>query len=69
MAQGEQLYQFSAGDVGCQLCHGEGAKGGVAPAIVGKTAEEIYYQFANSTAEQFIKITDEDIDAVALYLQ
>lgn len=69
VAQGEEIYQISAGGVGCQICHGKDGKGFLGPDIVGKTVEDIRYQFANSTAEQSITLTDAEFDAVATYLQ
>ncbi|MBI3959753.1 MAG: hypothetical protein HY328_13165 [Chloroflexi bacterium] len=69
VAQGEQIYNVTAGGVGCGLCHGANAAGGLAPAIVGATVEDIRAQFARSTQEQFITLTDQEFDAVATYLQ
>jgi mono/diheme cytochrome c family protein len=69
VAAGEQLFQVTAGGVGCQLCHGSDATGLIGPNIVGKTADDIRFQFENNDQMKFITLTDGEIEAVAAYLQ
>lgn len=66
---GENVFQHTAGGVGCQLCHGQDAKGLIGPNIVGKTADDIRFQFENNDQMKFITLTDQEIAAVAVYLQ
>ncbi len=69
VAAGEQVFQVTAGGVGCQLCHGQDAKGLIGPNIVGKTADDIRFQFENNDQMKFITLTDAEIESVATYLQ
>ncbi len=65
-ARGEKLYSQSP--PGCQSCHGRDARGGSAPAIRGKSADEIRYALQNSTQMQSIKLNSDEIEALAAYL-
>jgi mono/diheme cytochrome c family protein len=69
VAKGEEVFQKTAGGVGCQACHGRDAKGGIGPNIRGATVSRI--SFALSTVEQmsFINLSPEEVQAVAAYLQ
>lgn len=69
-AKGEDLFQKTAGGVGCQMCHGADGKGkpNIAPAIRGKTADDIK-RALGLDAMSFIRLTDDDIQAVAEYLK
>lgn len=69
IAKGEEVFQKTAGGVGCQVCHGGDAKGGIGPDIRGATVTRI--SIALSTVEQmaFIKLSIEEVQAVAAYLQ
>ncbi|MBW7884391.1 MAG: hypothetical protein H3C34_17475, partial [Caldilineaceae bacterium] len=69
VAKGEEVFQVTAGGVGCQICHGPDAKGLIGPNIRGKTADDIRYQFENNSRMRFIVLADEEIEAVATYLQ
>jgi mono/diheme cytochrome c family protein len=69
IAQGEEVFQKTAGGVGCQLCHGRDARGVIGPDIRGATVSRV--ALAMSTVEQmaFIKLSIEEVQAVAAYLQ
>jgi len=68
-AKGEEIFQKTAGGVGCQYCHGKDAKGGnLGPDIRGKTGEEIIGALGRDPMT-FIYLTDEEIEAVAIYLK
>jgi mono/diheme cytochrome c family protein len=73
LARGEEIFQRTAGGVGCQYCHGVNAKGNIGPNIRGKPLESI--KLALGTVEQMFFIsqttplTEEDIEAIAAYLK
>ncbi|MFQ5922348.1 MAG: c-type cytochrome [Anaerolineales bacterium] len=68
VALGEELYQRTAGGIGCQACHGVDASGDVGPNILGKSAQTIQTQLESNEAMQFIILSDSEIQAVAAYL-
>jgi len=68
VAQGEQIFQKTAGGVGCASCHGPEARGLIGPNIRGKTASQISSALGHVDAMLFIKLTSEQIEAVAAYL-
>jgi hypothetical protein len=71
-ARGEDLFLVSAGGVGCKTCHGLEARGdvGVGPNIQGKTVSAIKTQLQENELMEYMRasLTQEDIEAVALYL-
>ncbi len=69
LKNGEQLYQKTAGNVGCAGCHGADAKGGLGPDVRGKSASEIKSALENVNAMKFIKLSDDEINSLAAYLQ
>lgn len=68
IALGEEIYQVTAGGIGCKACHGPDALGDVGPMILGKSAETITIQLDTNEAMQFIILTPEEIEALAAYL-
>ncbi|MBI4330975.1 MAG: c-type cytochrome [Chloroflexi bacterium] len=64
VAKGQLLFQR----VGCASCHGPGAQGGIGPDIRGRTAEQITGALGSVDAMSFIKLTPEEIQAIAAYL-
>ncbi len=68
VARGEQIFQKTAGGVGCASCHGIEATGMVGPNIRGRTASQIASALGRVEAMSFIKLTSEDVEAVAAYL-
>ncbi len=68
VALGEELFQRTAGGIGCQACHGSDALGDFGPNILGKSAETIKVQLDTNENMTFIILTDEEIEAIAAYL-
>ncbi|MDP2743497.1 MAG: hypothetical protein Q8P00_00325 [Dehalococcoidia bacterium] len=68
VAQGEQIFQKTAGGVGCASCHGIEARGMIGPNIRGKTASQISSALGHVDAMFFIKLSSDQIEAVAAYL-
>jgi len=72
-ARGEDLFQTSAGGVGCASCHGKEARGdvGVGPNIQGKQVSDIKLQLDENELMEYMKsvLTAEDIEAVVVYLK
>ena len=68
ISQGEEIFQKTAGGVGCQACHGRDALGDVGPGILGKSAETIWGQLETNEAMQFIILTEAEVDTLAAYL-
>jgi mono/diheme cytochrome c family protein len=68
VALGEEIYQRTAGGIGCQACHGVDASGDVGPNILGKSAQTIQTQLESNEAMQFIILSDSEIQALAAYL-
>lgn len=68
VAQGELIFQETAGGIGCQACHGKDARGGVGPNIIGKSAEVIQGNLDTNPNMTFIILTPQEVEAVAAYL-
>ena len=68
VALGEEVFQRSAGGIGCQTCHGEDASGGIAPSIIGRNQAEIIGALSRVDAMAFISITAQDVEAIEAYL-
>lgn len=76
LARGKEIFQKTAGGVGCAYCHGPEAKGGAsgttAPNIRGGVATEAKLRAAlagGAPLMSFIKLDDEEIEAVLRYVQ
>lgn len=73
IAKGREIFEFTAGGVGCASCHSHFALGDIAigPNIRGVTEDTIHSALENVELMSFLngKVTDEDIHAVATYLQ
>lgn len=76
LARGREIFQKTAGGVGCAYCHGPEAKGGAsgttAPNIRGGVATEAKLRAAlagGAPLMSFIKLDDEEIEAVLQYVQ
>lgn len=68
-ARGEEIFQKTAGGVGCKACHGADGKGGnLGPDVRGKTADDINRALGGD-AMSFLRISEDDIQAVAAYLK
>ncbi len=70
VAQGEEIFQVTAGGVGCQFCHMSDATGLVGPDIRGKTAKDITDAIGGGAPDMaFLQsLTEDEIAAVAAYL-
>lgn len=71
IAQGKEIFEKTAGGVGCALCHGFDAKGDPsqgAPDNRGASADTIFAALASRPQMSFITLTNDEIDAVAAYL-
>lgn len=69
LAQGEEIFQKTAGGVGCQYCHGPDGKGKIGPNIRGKPEEAIQNALGLVLQMQIVKLNDQEIRAVAAYLK
>ena len=68
--KGEEIYQKTAGGIGCKTCHGTDGKGipNTAPDIREASAEDIRRSLGGD-AMNFIFLTEEELEAVAAYLK
>ncbi len=75
LAQGKLIFEKTAGGLGCAFCHGLDGRGVgpaqiTAPNIRSKSEGDVRAAIQGGVAMMgFIKLTDEDITAVAAYLQ
>lgn len=69
IAKGEEVFQRTAGGVGCQACHGRDARGAVGPDIRGATVTRISSALSSVEQMAFIKLSPEEVQAVSAYLQ
>lgn len=74
LAKGKQIYDYTAGDVGCAYCHGldgkgHGPSGENAPNIRGMTATDAKQALKNIIYMDFIELSKDEIEAVGAYLQ
>lgn len=72
LALGEELYQNTAGGLGCAYCHQADATGDAtlgSPAIRGVTEDQIWDALDTRVQMSFITMTDEEVRAVAAYLK
>jgi mono/diheme cytochrome c family protein len=67
----EKVFQGTAGGVGCASCHGNDARGieGSASGIVGRPVRATERAVVSVPQMRSISLTDDDLDAVAAYLQ
>ncbi len=69
-AKGEEIFQKTAGGIGCKTCHGIDAKGiAPAPNIRDMSSDDIEDALNEVSEMAFIHLSSEDIDAVAAYLK
>jgi len=74
LEKGKQVYDYTAGGVGCAYCHGldgkgHGESGEDAPNIRGKTATDVKQALSNVIYMELIEMSNEEIEAVGAYLQ
>ncbi len=72
LAQGKQIFEKTAGGVGCAMCHGMDAMGDpaqAAPPNIGAPAEMIEQALFDRPQMSFISLTQDEVKAVAAYLQ
>ncbi len=72
LALGKLVFEETAGGIGCAACHGFDGRGKpelAAPPNRGATAEMIYGALQDRPQMSFITLTNEEIEAVAAYLQ
>lgn len=74
LTKGKQIFEYTAGDVGCAYCHGfdgkgHGPSGENAPDIRGMTSADARQALKNVTYMDFIKLSRDEIEAVGAYLQ
>lgn len=72
LAQGKQIFEKTAGGVGCAMCHGMDALGDpaqAAPPNIGASAEMIEQALFDRPQMSFISLTVPEVKAVAAYLQ
>ena len=72
IAAGKEVFDKTAGSVGCAYCHHADATGDVvigSPDIRGVTEAQIVDALATRAQMAFITLTDDEIKAVAAYLQ
>jgi len=71
IAEGEELFQRTAGGIGCAYCHTAAATGNpdlAAPDIRGKGYDAIVNQLVNNQNMSFIVLDNGQIEAIAAYL-
>ena len=69
VTRGEVIFQQTAGGIGCAACHAKDAMGNIGPEIIGKAADEISYALRTVEEMEFLKITEQEIDDLAAYLE
>ncbi len=65
---GKIVFEETAGGVGCMSCHGEDGSGDFGPDIRGKLSTDILQQLRSNPAMEIISLNDEELAAVAAYL-
>ena len=66
---GKVIFEETAGGVGCAACHGMDAKGDIGPDIRGRDSVAILGEIQTNEDMQFIELTREEVDSVAVYLR
>lgn len=71
LAIGKNVYELTAGETGCAICHGDDARGGsVGPGVAGATRAAISGALGGGVASMsYIELTTEELDGVYVYLQ
>lgn len=72
IAAGKLLFERTAGGVGCALCHGLDGKGDpayAAPSNRGATADQILDAIDTRPQMAFLKLSNDEVQAVAAYLK
>lgn len=71
IARGKEIFDKQAGNLsaGCAFCHGEDGRGRLAPDIRGRTAAEINKALETVPQMQPMKLSRDDVMAVAAYLR
>lgn len=68
-AAGKEIFEKSAGGVGCAMCHGMDANGDIGPGIRGADPALIMEQLSSNEQMTFISLSDEEVQQVADYLR
>lgn len=68
IARGQELFQETAGGVGCAMCHGADASGDSGPEIRDMSIDDIQLALKNNEQMSFINLSPDEIEAVAAYL-
>lgn len=71
LAQGMEIFQKTAGAVGCAACHGMDARGNTelgAPNILERNEDDIWNALDTRAQMSFISLTPQQVRAVAAYL-
>ncbi len=66
---GKQIFEKTAGGVGCASCHGGTGQGDIGPNIRGKDSVAVLKQLKTNPNMKFIKLTKKEVDQVATYLR
>ncbi|MDZ4134824.1 MAG: c-type cytochrome [Paracoccaceae bacterium] len=68
---GKEIFEKTAGGVGCASCHGEAALGdiGIGPNIRGKDSVTILKQLQVNEKMKFIHLEPDEVDQVSAYLR
>ncbi|MDO8567601.1 MAG: c-type cytochrome [Dehalococcoidales bacterium] len=69
LSKGEDLFQRKASGVGCAGCHGVDAYGAIGPNIRGSSAQEITEALKTVASMNFIKLTNDEVEAISAYLK
>lgn len=69
VSKGEELYQRTGGGTGCAVCHGSDGYGNIGPSIRGSSTREITDALKTVTSMNFMKMTDDEAEAVSAYLK
>lgn len=71
VGKGKVIFEKMAGGVGCAFCHGMDGKGRAelaSPNIRGKTAQDVLGAMETRSQMNIVKLSDEEVRAVAAYL-
>ena len=68
VALGEELYQHTAGEIGCASCHGADAFGGVGPNLRGVVTPTILEQAHGNDATTSIVLSQQQAAAIETYV-
>jgi mono/diheme cytochrome c family protein len=71
IALGKEIFEVTAGDIGCAYCHGMDARGNLeigGPIILGASEELIKEALGRVDIMNFITLSDEEASAIAAYL-